>query len=177
MLPDPLHPALVHFPIVLALLAPAIGLGLLVAIRAGWMPARAWLGVVLLQAVVAGAGWVTAETGEEEEERVERVVREEAIEEHEEAAERFLWIAGLALPLAAVGLGGGAVGTGARVLTVVVTTVAAVAVGQVGHSGGELVYRHGAANAYLDAATLARSVGARAAGGALRHEEHDEDDD
>jgi uncharacterized membrane protein len=174
MLPDPLHPALVHFPIVLALLAPVIAIALLLAIRAGRLPARAWLGVVVLQAIIVGVGWGTAESGENEEDRVERIIREDPIEEHEEAAERFLWIAGLALPLAAAGLARGGVGSGGRVLTVVALVVAAAAVGQVGHSGGELVYRHGAANAYLDAATSARTLQARSGGDTGLNEPHDD---
>jgi uncharacterized membrane protein len=174
MLPDPLHPALVHFPIVLALLAPVIAIGLLLAIRTGRLPARAWLGVVVLQAILVGVGWGTAETGHNEEDRVERIVREDPIEEHEEAAERFLWIAGLALPLAAAGLAAGGVGAGGRMLTVVALVVAAGAVAQVGHTGGELVYRHGAANAYLDAATSARTLEARGRSEAGRPEAHDD---
>jgi len=150
MWPDPLHPALVHFPIVLALLAPVIAAALFWAIDTHGIPAGAWLGVVILQLVVFGASWGTAETGENEENRVERVVAEAPIEEHEEAAERFLWLAGLAIPIAAAGLIPGLPGRGARMLTLVACVAAAVSVAQVGHSGGELVYRHGAANAYLD---------------------------
>ena len=47
MLPDPLHPALVHFPIVLALLAPAIAAVLFWAIHTRRLPVRAWLAVIL----------------------------------------------------------------------------------------------------------------------------------
>jgi len=150
MWPDPLHPALVHFPIVLALLAPVIAAALFWAIETTRAPAAAWLGVVILQLLVFGAGWGTAEAGENEEERVERVVAEAPIEEHEEAAERFLWLAGLTIPIAAAGLLAGVPGRGARFLTLLACVAGAVGIAQVGHSGGELVYRHGAANAYLD---------------------------
>ncbi len=150
MWPDPLHPALVHFPIVLALLAPVIAASLVWAIDTNRIPATAWLGVVIFQLVLFGAAWGTAEAGENEEERVERVVAEAPIEEHEEAAERFLWLAGLTIPITAAGLLSGVAGRGARMLTLVACVAAAVSVAQVGHSGGELVYRHGAANAYLD---------------------------
>lgn len=162
MLPDPLHPAVVHFPIVLALLAPAIAIGLFWAIQTRRLPARAWLAIVLLQAVIAGSGWLTAETGEEEEERVERIVREDPIEEHEEAAEWFIWIAGLTLPLTAVGLLPGGLGTAGRGLAFAGTLAAALAVAQVGHTGGELVYKHGAALAYLDGPTVTQAMGRKA---------------
>lgn len=164
MLPDPLHPALVHFPIVLALLAPLVALAVLIAIRTGRAPAKAWLAVVLLQALVVGTGWLTAETGEEEEERVERVVSEEPIEAHEEAAERFLWLAGAGLVVSGAGLLPGGLGSAGRALALIVSLGGAVAVAQVGHSGGELVYRHGAALAYLDGETTARAVAKSATG-------------
>ncbi len=164
MLPDPLHPALVHFPIVLALLAPLLAAGFLWAIQSGRLPARAWLAVVVLQAVIFGSAWVTAETGEEEEERVERVVREDPIEEHEEAAEWFIWIAAVTLPIAGAGVLNGSPGTGARVLAVVGTVLTALAVARVGHTGGELVYRHGAALAYLEGPAAAEVFGRKAVG-------------
>jgi len=159
MLPDPLHPAVVHFPIVLALLAPFIALAVFWAIQTRRLPARAWLAVVLLQALIAGAGWMTAETGEEEEERVERVVREDPIEEHEEAAEWFIRIAGGTAVVAGAGLLAGGIGTGARGLALVGTLLAALAVARVGHTGGELVYKHGAAVAYLDGPAAAEVFG------------------
>lgn len=162
MLPDPLHPAVVHFPIVLALLAPFIALAVFWAIQTRRLPARAWLAVVLLQALIAGAGWMTAETGEEEEERVERVVREDPIEEHEEAAEWFIRIAGGTAVVAGAGLLAGGIGTGARGLALVGTLLAALAVARVGHTGGELVYRHGAALAYLDGPTVTKAMSRKA---------------
>lgn len=42
MLPNPLHPAVVHFPIVLAVLLPLFVIGALWAIRRGAAPLRAW---------------------------------------------------------------------------------------------------------------------------------------
>lgn len=160
MLPDPLHPALVHFPIVLAVLAPFVLAGLFFALRRGRLPERAWLIAVVLQAAIAGLGWVTMETGENEEDRVERVVSESAIHEHEEAAEWFVWMAGLSVPLAAIGLlRDPRVATAGRVLALVGSLVTASAVARVGHTGGELVYVHGAPIAYLDRDTTAKAVG------------------
>lgn len=159
MVPEPLHPALVHFPIVLALLAPLLAGGFFLAIQSKRLPARAWLAVVGLQLAIVATGWMTAETGEEEEERVERVVAEDPIEEHEEAAETFLWLAGITLPIAAAGLMPGGLGGAARGLALVASLAAAVAVARVGHTGGLLVYEHGAALAYLDGESGMKALG------------------
>ncbi len=75
-MPEPLHPALVHFPIVLAFLAPIAAAIVLWSVHSGRLSRRAWLAVVILQVAVLGSGWLAAETGEEEEERVERVIAE-----------------------------------------------------------------------------------------------------
>jgi uncharacterized membrane protein len=60
MLPEPLHPALVHLPVALALIAPLVALGVRLAIRFAKLPAHAWLGVALLQALFAGPAWQAA---------------------------------------------------------------------------------------------------------------------
>jgi len=170
MLPDPLHPAVVHFPIVLALLAPLVAAGLVWAVRSGRAPARAFAALAVLQVAIVGAGWLAMETGEHEEERVERVVRESLIEAHEEAAERFLWLAALLIPLAAAGVMSGPRGELVRGVTLVATLGVAWAVMDVGHKGGELVYKHGAAAAYTDAGS-----GANTPVAARSHHDHDDD--
>ena len=111
MFPDPLHPAVVHLPIALAALAPLAALLAAVAIRLDWLPARAWLAVVLLQALLAGSAWLAIETGEDQEEKVEEVVGERHIHDHEEAAERFLAVAIAAGLVSSAGLLGGRMGT------------------------------------------------------------------
>lgn len=161
MLPDPLHPAIVHLPIALAILVPVIALLATILIQKGFAPSRGWAIVILLQVMLFGSGWMALETGEDQEERVEKVVAERHIDAHEEAAERFLIIAGIGLLCMGAGLlperrgaVGRLVGTGAA--------LAVLAAGvSVGHSGGELVYKHGAANVYLQHGTPAQSTGHR----------------
>lgn len=152
MLPDPLHPAVVHFPVALVMLLPLLALGALWAIRRGAEPLRAWGLVVGLAALLMAGSWVAVQTGEQQEEAVEAVVSEDAIHTHEEAAETFLWLVGGVLLLTGMGLVRGRVGGPVRVAATVATIGLAVAGWRVGHSGGELVYVHGAASAYVDAA-------------------------
>ena len=173
MIPDPRHPAIVHFPIVLAVLTPLLTAGAFWAIHSGRLPDRSWLGIVILQVVLVGTAWIATETGERDEERVERFVAERPIEEHEEAAERFLTLAALVLPLAAAGMLAGRVGAINRALTIALSIAALGAAGLAGHSGGELVYRHGAAMAY--AQPVPGEVGLPVAHS--EHDEYDDDDD
>lgn len=154
-IPDPLHPAVVHFPIVLALLLPLGAALVLWAVRTRRLPARAWAVVLALQLAAAGSAWLAEETGERDEEVVERVVAERALEAHEEAAERLVVMLALGIPLAAAGLLRGRWGEGARMATLLLGLASAWAVVGVGHSGGELVYRHGAASAHGDRAAPA----------------------
>ncbi|HEX6308126.1 MAG TPA: DUF2231 domain-containing protein [Longimicrobiales bacterium] len=169
MLPDPLHPMVVHFPIVLVVLLPFFAIGALLIIRRGAAPRRVWLLPVVIAAALAASAFVALRTGEAEEERVERVVSEDALHAHEEAGERFVVLAGVLLLVAGAGLAGGALGTAARALTVAGSLVLVAAGVQVGAAGGELVYEHGAASAYVNAQTTTPS-------GALDFREHDDED-
>jgi uncharacterized membrane protein len=148
MLPDPLHPAVVHLPIALAFIVPLLAAGVWLAIRGGVLPERTWALVAALQILFAGSAWVAIETGENEEERAERVVAEERIEEHEEAAERLAIAASVVAVVIAAGLLPDRIGRAARALGTLASFAVVAAAVAAGHSGGELVYRHGAASAY-----------------------------
>jgi uncharacterized membrane protein len=167
MIPDPLHPAVVHLPIALAILIPGLAILGVYLIRRRLVPAHTWGLLVLLQALLVGSGWMALETGEDQEDRVEQIVAERHIETHEEAAERFMVFAGLGLLAMGAGLLPSGTGAAARVAGSAAALVVLAAGVPVGHSGGELVYKHGAAGAYVDAA----------AGVPLAHTEWDHDDD
>ena len=171
MLPDPLHPAVVHLPMALAVIIPVMAFLGIWLIRREILPVRSWILVVVLQVLLLGSGWLALETGEEEEDRVERVVAEDLIEEHEEAAERFMVLAGIALLATGAGLMSGQRGSIGRAVGAA-TTIAVLAAGvSVGHLGGELVYKHGAANAYLDEPAAMNSARTGT------HSDGDDDDD
>ena len=158
LLPTPLHPAVVHLPIALTLLVPVFAVGSLIAIRRGARPTRAWALTIALLGALSLSAWVSLQTGGAEEERVEEVVPESAIEGHEEAAEAFLALSVLVLIVGAAGLLNGRVGSTARYAATAGTVALLIAGYRVGHSGGALVYQHGAAQAYVGpAATLQRT--------------------
>jgi uncharacterized membrane protein len=175
MLPNPLHPAVVHFPIVLAMLAPLVAAGALYAIRRGAAPLKAWGITTAVIAALVLSAWVATETGEDQEERVERVVAEQPINRHEEAAELFLYASAGVLALAVVGLARNRVGVIGRVAATI-GTLALIGVGwNVGHTGGSLVYEYGAASAYV---TPNPSVGSNASANEVRGRDrggHDDD--
>ena len=148
MLPEPLHPAVVHLPLALAVLVPILGLACVWAIAKGLVPPGSWGAVVLLQVVLVGSAWVAVETGEADEERIEPVVAERPIEAHEQAGERFLLLSAVTALLVASGLLPRGTGAAGRLVGTLAAFAVLAAGVQVGHSGGELVYRHGAASAW-----------------------------
>jgi uncharacterized membrane protein len=160
------HPKLVHLPIALAILMPWMAGGLLLAWWRQWLPARAWVIAVALQALLVGAGLLALQSGEAEEERVEPFVAEPFLEAHEEAAGAFVWASGGVLGVMLLGLGlasrrpaGLAAATAATLGTLVVLGLGY----RTGQAGGDLVYRHGAAQAYpASAATPPAPAGAPA---------------
>lgn len=155
ILPDPLHPAVVHLPIALTLLVPLFAIGTLVAIRRGAHASRTWAVTVALLAALAGSAWASVETGEQADEQVEAVVADAPIETHEEAAEAFLAASAAVLGIALLGLARGRVGDSARWVAAAGTIVLMVMGWRVGHTGGALVYEHGAASAYVTSSPTA----------------------
>jgi hypothetical protein len=166
----------------LAVLMPVLSAALLIAWWRGWLPRRVWLVAVALQLVLVASALLALRTGEIDEERVEKVLASEApIEAHEEAAEVFMWTSAGVLVLF---LAGALIRKerAAQLLatTAVAGTVLVFTMGyRVGQAGGELVYRHGAANAYVEPAAPSVSAGAEKS----EHERqrkrapHDKDDD
>ncbi len=150
MIPDPLHPSVVHFPIVFMYLLPLIALWALWAIGRGSPARRAWALPVAMAALLATGAWVAYQTGEAEEDRVEEVVGHDPIHEHEEAGKQFRLFATAVFGIALLGLLRGGAGTAARWLTVLGAIAVAVSGTWTAHLGGELVYRHGAASAYTE---------------------------
>ncbi len=145
----PLHPAIVHVPMGLAIIIPFVALGVALALMKGAVTRRTWYVVVALQAALLVGALVAIRTGGMEADKVERVIGEAPIAQHEEAAEVFAWAAGAALAASVAVL---VVPFKAATATALVTALLMFGVTglgvRVGHAGGRLVYVHGAAAAY-----------------------------
>jgi len=75
MLPNPLHPAVVHFPLVLAFLFPLFAASGFLAIRRGAAARRAWLLPTAFAIAVAGSAWLAVKTGEPVEIDIHRLAK------------------------------------------------------------------------------------------------------
>lgn len=148
MLPQPLHPAIVHFPVVLVFLLPISAAVAIWTIRRGARATRAWMIPLAIAAALSFTSWVSVQTGESQDERVERVVNEQALETHEEAAEAFLTASIVVFLVTAAGVVRGPIGKFSRVAAAVGALALVAGGAYVGHTGGQLVYKYGAASAY-----------------------------
>jgi hypothetical protein len=84
----PLHSALVHVPLGLAVVLPLLSAGVALAVRRRGIPRSAWAVVVALQAALVIGGAAALWTGERDEDRVERFTGEAPLERHEENPRR-----------------------------------------------------------------------------------------
>src|SRR4029079_12366481 len=132
----PLHPLVVHFPIVLVILLPISAGVALLAIRKSATPRRVWSVPLAVAVALTLGAWVATQTGESQEDRVERVVSRGALHGHEEAAERFLVLSAVLVLVTAAGLAPGPVGRAARLVSAAGALGLVAAGVQVGHSGG-----------------------------------------
>lgn len=179
MLPDPLHPVVVHFPVVLSILLPVVAAGSLWAIHHGARPLRAWGVAIAVAAALTLSAWVAVETGEDQEERVEKVVAESRLDAHADAGESLYFISIGVLAVLALGLMPGDKGRIARYVGTVGTLTVAAAAFKVGTTGGDLVYKYNAASAYAmtDSARAAAERGDGAAAKGERGEKDEKDED
>jgi uncharacterized membrane protein len=149
----PLHPAVVHVPLGIALAIPFVALyALVVARRTGHLERTRWLPVALLQAIALAGGIAALRTGEADAKTARKVVARAAIHEHHERGETFVWLTGasFAASATAIFLTAERARRSAAVVSLVLALLAAVGTYYVGSSGGELVYRDGAARAYTE---------------------------
>lgn len=172
-IPDPLHPAVVHFPIVLILLGTCTSV-VAVFWRRGYVPAMA---AALLTLGALGA-WVALETGESDGGLVENTAPavEQLVEAHENWAKRTLTTTAVASVIAIVSVALVRVPRAARAIGVATVLAAAVAswtVYETGHRGGALVYHHGVGVGTSPADTFGEPSAQPGASGEYAREERD----
>jgi uncharacterized membrane protein len=172
-MPDPLHPAVVHFPIV-AILLGTLAACVAVFWRKGYVPAFA---AALLTLGALGA-WAAVETGESDGGLLENTApqTESLLEAHENWAKRTLTAGAIA---AVIAIGAAALfrfPRAARTAAVAAALVAGAAswgVYETGHRGGALVYRHGAGVNAAQSGAPAGSAAAPQAGARPKGEDRD----
>ena len=86
------------------------------------------------------------------------VVQEQPLDTHEEAAEAFLTGSIVVLVVAAGGLVKGRIGSASRFLAAAGAVFLIAGAAYVGHTGGQLVYKYGAASAYATPSATGGSV-------------------
>ena len=148
---EPLHPPFVHLPLALSMILPLLGVTLTFSWWRGWLPRRVWLIVAILHAALTVSAFAAMQTGETDERIAQQAVSKDAIHEHEEAAELFLWSTVVALFLALIA----AVAEEEKVALRSAVGATLVTIGslylaiETGDLGGKLVYQNGAARAFI----------------------------
>ena len=141
----PLHPAVVHVPLGLAFVMPLVAAAFTWAIWRGKLPRGAFAIVAGLQLVLAVAGFVAMDLGQDDSKQAATVAPRHAIHEHEEAAEALVWVSVgvLAVALATLFVPRSKAPVLAAIATAGTLAVTALAI-DAGRKGGELVFRYGA---------------------------------
>ena len=142
-LPNPLHPAIVHFPIALILIGALLAVAAML-IRRWQLP---WLATVLLVMGALGA-YGAARTGGQQAVMVGEISEpaERILDQHQEWGEltRNFAIAAAILALSSASLARfPTTARGLGIATAMVAGAAAWSVAATGHYGGQLVYKHG----------------------------------
>jgi uncharacterized membrane protein len=145
----PLHPGIVHLPLGILIVLPFVAAMILYMLHRHGMDLKIWWIVILLQIFLAVGAFAAHQSGHNEEETVEKVVEKEHIEKHERAGDILLYSSILALVVGVVGLQNSAAGRYSRYATLVISFILLGAGMYTGKLGGEIVYVHGAPDAYL----------------------------
>lgn len=144
LLPDPLHPAVVHFPVVL-ILAGTMAAVIAVFWRGGHLPRFA----ALLLGLGTLGTWAAVETGESDAGLLGKGTPpfEVLVDAHETWAKRTLALGSVAVIAATISITVGRwprTARAAAIVTAMVAVAAAYGVYETGHRGGALVFRHAA---------------------------------
>lgn len=151
----PFHPVVVHFPLAVTFVMPVLVFIFAYMIKLNKMNPKGWLIIVGLQLAVVISGYVALETGETEEDKVEKVLDKTYIHEHEESAEIFVGstVIALVLSVAAFFIRKD-LGHPIKLSMGFIGLICCFLAYRAGHLGGEILYKHGGAAAYLEESDL-----------------------
>jgi uncharacterized membrane protein len=145
----PFHPMIVHFPLAMTFIMPVLILVFASMIKSNKMTPKSWLIIIGLQLAVVITGYIALDSGETEEQAVEKVVNKKLIHEHEESAEIFVGSTVLALVLSiAVFFIRKEISFPIKLAIAFISLVSCFLAYKTGKQGGELVFKYGAASAY-----------------------------
>ncbi len=151
----PFHPSIVHLPIMISLILPFLILSFFYFIKKNKSQFSIWVIVVALQMVTTISGYIALESGEVEEDRVEKMVTKSLIHSHEEAAEIFVGFSVISLCLGILTL---LMKENFKSHFVAITFMISLITGglaiRAGGLGGDLVYKHGAGKAFYSQSDL-----------------------
>lgn len=146
---SPLHPALVHLPLGIAMIMPFLTGFVYYFIKKGKLPDNAWVITVFLQLFLVIGAFASLQSGERDEEFVEKVLSEELIEQHEDIGKIFMAISAITMIILAAGLMKSTPIPLLRIIGIA-ATLAVLGTGMyTGKLGGELVYAQGGARAFI----------------------------
>ena len=175
----PLHPAFVHLPLGLCMVLPMLSFLFLVLLKDEKFWPKVWAPILLLQLGLTGAVYLAAEMGDDQAKKVEKVVSEKFIEEHEESADQLLiaTIVSLVISAGSFYLQSRKPKSSSRWVSLVAQVAVLGMAMRVGHSGGSLVYKHNAGSAYLTRPSAADALQAVPAGAVKADYDDVKDDD
>ena len=177
LIPNPLHPAVVHFPIVLILLGAATAI-----VAVFWRRNHLPMFAALLLLLGALGAWAAVQSGESDGGLLDKgsPQMEALADVHETWAKRTFAISIVAAVAAAGSVLAARWPRTARAVAVVAALASAAAaygVYETGHRGGALVYRHGAGVEVATAGSAVPNVPAAGPGQPTRHKDDSRDGD
>ncbi len=144
----PLHPVVVHFPIVLSVIVLVLSLIFIISFYRYGFRRSFWIILVSMQFGMLASSVVSVKLGEKDEERVENSANESVLHDHEEWGEKIPIVAFVAMVLSLLPFFLKKRSILLVSLYCLLACVQLAFVFKAGHTGGRLVYEGGAACVY-----------------------------
>ncbi len=149
----PLHPAVIHLPLGLAVILPLIVGAMAYALWREEIPRKAWALALALQGILVATVWAGMRAGAADLQKVQILVPSAQLQAHEAAAHALFTgsLVGLVVFAAVFAFRSAAARRAATVAAALASIAVACLALWVGRAGGSLVYTYGAAEAHAPA--------------------------